>query len=98
MVISSLIIEVYPEQVESACSALAAIEGVEVHEIVDEYKVIVSLEADTVDDSYDIAKTFIDIDGVFGVNLAYYDFAEDETIYPEGVEGLMPEDAQTESE
>ena len=98
MVISSLIVEVYPEQVESACSALAAIEGVEVHEVIDDYKVIVSLEADTVDDSYEIANTFINIDGVFGVNLAYYDFAEDETIYPEGAEGLMPEDVETESE
>ena len=86
MVISSLIIEAYPEQHESVIAALEAIDGVEVHEV-SGYNIIISLEAETVDISHDTANSITQIPGVFGTNLAYFDFAEDETIYPNGVDG-----------
>lgn len=79
MVISSLVVETAPQHTAQAAEALAHIDGVEVHEIND-YKVVVTVEADTLDDSHDIASTFIGIEGVTGVNLVYANFEDDPTI------------------
>ncbi len=84
MVISSLVVECVEGYVESVHAALAAIDGVEVHEVHD-YKLVVTIEAETVDDSHDIANSFIGITGVIGVNLIYLNWEDDKTIYPEGV-------------
>ena len=95
VVISSLVVEARPESVDAVARALAAMEGVEVHEV-NGYKIVVTIEADTVDDSHDIASGFIGIEGVTGasheissrfiqipgvlnVNLVYVNF-EDETL------------------
>lgn len=80
MVISSLVVEAAPDKLDSAAKELAAIPGVEVHGVQD-YKIVVTLEAETSVESHDIAATFMDIDGVFGVNLIYFNFEDDPTIY-----------------
>ena len=64
--------------------AQAGFDGVEVHGV-DGYKVIITIEAETVDDSHAIASSMIDITGVIGVNLIYVNFEDDPTIYPDGV-------------
>lgn len=79
MVISSLVVEVMPDCLESACLELAARPGVEVHGANDN-RLVVSIEADTVDESHDIASRFIEIEGVFGVNLVYANFEDDPTL------------------
>ena len=78
MVISSLVVETLPEHTESASEKLATISGVEVHEIND-YKLVVTIEADSTDASHAIASSFIQVEGVIGVNLIYANF-EDETL------------------
>ena len=84
MVISSLVVETAPEYTEAVAAALPGLEGVEVHGVQD-YKIVITIEADTVDESHDIANSIVPITGVIGVNLVYLNFEDDRTIYPDGV-------------
>ena len=70
MVISSLVVETMPDRTE-------------VHET-NGHKIVVTIEADTVDDSHDIASGFIGIEGVTGINLVYANFEDDPTLAEAG--------------
>lgn len=76
VVISSLVVETMPEQTAAAAAALAAMEGVEVHET-QGYKLVVTIEAPTTGASHAIASRFIQVPGVTNINLIYCNF-EDE--------------------
>jgi len=79
MVISSLVVETTPGKVNTAASEIARIPGVEVHN--DEgYKIVVTIEADTVDASKSVADGFLNVDGVTAINLIYVNFEDDPTI------------------
>lgn len=84
MVISSLVVETAPEYTEAVAAALPGLEGVEVHGVQD-YKIVITIEAETVDESHDVANSIVPITGVIGVNLVYLNFEDDKTIYPDGV-------------
>lgn len=84
MVISSLVVETAPDYTQSIAQQLPALAGVEVHEVND-YKIVITIEAETVDDSHDIANSIVPWEGVLGVNLIYLNFEEDESIYPSWV-------------
>lgn len=77
MVISGIYIETIPGQATIAASALQKIDGVEVHHIEDNFKIILTIEAETINDSYKIAETFKPIDGVLTICLAYSNFEEE---------------------
>ena len=79
MVISSLVVETTPETTARVAEDLGRIEGVEVHET-NGCKVVVTIEAETLDDSHDIASTFIALEGVIGINLVYANFEDDPTV------------------
>lgn len=79
MVISSLVVETAPAHTAAVADELARREGVEVHEI-NGYKIVVTIEAPTVDDSHAVASDFIAIEGVTGINLVYANFEDDPTI------------------
>lgn len=83
MVISSLVVETIPERTGDVAQELARREGVEVHET-NGYKVVVTIEAETVDDSHEIASGFIGIEGVTGINLVYANFEDDPTLAKAG--------------
>lgn len=79
VVISSLVVEARPGI--GGCRwrrALAAMEGVEVHEV-NGYKIVVTIEASSTGASHEISSRFIQIPGVLNVNLVYVNF-EDETL------------------
>lgn len=76
VVVSSLVVETVPQQTAAVAAALSALEGVEVHETVD-YKLVVTIEADSTFASHRIASSFVALPGVTGVNLVYCNF-EDE--------------------
>lgn len=76
MVISSLVVETTPQTTQSAAETLSTLEGVEVHEI-NEHTIVVTIEAETLDDSHAIASSFISISGVTGINLVYANFEDD---------------------
>ena len=69
-VISSLIVEVNPDFAESAETALNAFSGVEVHERHSD-KLVVTIEAESVEASAQMAENFSSIPGVLAVNLIY---------------------------
>lgn len=79
MVISSLVVETTRERTQAVADILAQTEGVEVHQIVD-YKIAITIEAETTDDSYAIASSFIEVEGVLGINLVYANFEDDPSI------------------
>lgn len=79
MVISSLVVETLPEATKHIAEKLACIKGVEVHEI-NGYKIVVTIEADSLDESHDVASTFIALEGTTGVSLIYVNFEEDPVV------------------
>ena len=83
-VISSLVVETVSGYTDAVAKALAEIEGVEVHGI-EGYKIVITIEVETVDLSHDIANSIVPITGVIGVDLIYLNFEDDKTIYPDGV-------------
>ena len=84
MVISSLVVETAPDYTQAVADRLRATPGVEVHSI-DGYKVVITIEAPTVDESHAIANGIVPLTGVLGVDLIYLNFEDDKTIYPDGV-------------
>jgi nitrate reductase NapD len=79
MVISSLVIETFPEHTANIAKQVAKIDGVEVHDI-NGHKIAITIEAETVDDSHMIANSFVGIEGVVNINLIYANFEDDPTI------------------
>ena len=79
MVISSLVVETLPAKTDEAASALAEIEGVEVHEL-NESKIVVTIEAETVGASHATATSFVGVEGVLNVNLVYVNFEDDPSL------------------
>lgn len=77
MVISGIYIETIPGKAASAAEALSQINGVEVHHIEENFKIVITLETETVDQSYRIGETFKEIDGILAVCLAYTNFEEE---------------------
>lgn len=77
MVISGLYLETIPGHVQAAANELALMNGVEVHHIEDDFKIIITLETETVDQSYKIADKFKLIPGVLTTCLVYSNFEDD---------------------
>lgn len=77
MVISGLYIETVPGKAEYVAKELVKKKGVEVHHIEKDYKIVLTIELETIDHCYRTADTFKDIDGVLITCLAYSNF-EDE--------------------
>ncbi len=79
MVISGLVVDTYADDTDKVAAALAARDGVEVHEVVGT-KVVVTLESETVDTSADAAQALQEICGVLSVGLAYANFEDDPSL------------------
>lgn len=77
MVISGLILETVPGKALLAVKELQEKDGVEVHHIEEDYKIIITLETDTANQSYKIAETFKEIEGVLTTCLVYSNFEDD---------------------
>jgi len=84
MVISSLVVETAPDYTEAVAAQLPGFAGVEVHEV-NGYKIVITIEAETVDESHDTADELAQVQGVLNVSLIYLNFEDDKTIYPDGV-------------
>ena len=76
MVISSLVVDTLPDHTQKVSDALGDIQGVEVHEVQGR-KLVVTIEAETLDESHKIASSFQNIEGVATVNLVYANFEDD---------------------
>lgn len=85
MVVSGIYIETIPGEANKAAALLNEINGVEVHHIEDNYKIILTIEAETINKSYEIAETFKPIDGILTICLAYSNFEEEPAYQEAGV-------------
>lgn len=81
MVISGLLIEAETNKATDVAHHLSKIDGVEVHRIVDDFKIVITIEAETVDESYKIADSFNDIENIVTVCLVYSNFEHDPETY-----------------
>lgn len=77
MVISGFMLITVKGKTDAVIEQLKKIPGVEIHHIEQEVKVILTLEAPSVDDSYKIGEEFEKIDGIVSICLAYTHFEED---------------------
>ena len=78
-VISSLIVECLPADMEGVAEMLAGLQGVEVHGK-EAGQVVVTIEKPTLDESHDLANDITQMQGVTGVNLIYANFEDDPII------------------
>ncbi len=83
MVISSLVVETLPESTERAAAELRGRAGVTVHHVIGR-KIVVTVEAETLDASSEIAGALGSIDGVCTVGLAYVNFEDDPSLIRAG--------------
>lgn len=79
MVVSGLLIKTRPEELEQVKKELSAINGLEIQNIIDDYKIVVVIKSETVEDEIEISKEIAKMNGVLGINLAYHHF-EDDTV------------------
>jgi nitrate reductase NapD len=79
MVISSLVVETFPEHTAAIEKSIAQVEGVEVHEV-NGHKIVVTIEAETIEESHSIANSFVKLEGIVNVNLIYVNFEDDPEI------------------
>lgn len=77
MVISGLFIETVPSRALFVAKELEKKNGVEVHHIEQDYKIIITMETDTAEQSYQLGESFKEIDGIITVCLVYSNFEED---------------------
>jgi periplasmic nitrate reductase NapD len=78
VVISGMYIETIEGAAVEVAMKLKNLEGVEVHHIEEESnKIVLTLEANSVDRSYHVADTFKLIEGVLSTCLVYSNFEED---------------------
>lgn len=72
MAISSLIVEALPDSLDAVQERLAAYPGVEVHGAdAQTGRIVVTIEAESIDASHELASSFIEIPNVWNVNLVY---------------------------
>lgn len=79
MVISSLVVDTLPDYTQQVAQQLPTLSGVEVHEI-NGSKLVVTIEAETVDESHDISTSFMQFTGVMSIGLVYCNFEDDPTL------------------
>jgi len=78
MVISALLVNIVPDRMEQVKAELLKIDGLKINSIIDDYKMVVVLESENVEDEVEISKYIAEIDGVLGINLAYHHFDDEE--------------------
>ena len=78
MVVSALLVNIVPDKMEKVKSELLSIHGLSVNSIIDDYKIVIVVESDNVEDEVEISKYIAKIDGVLGINLAYHHFDDEE--------------------
>lgn len=78
MVISGIYVETIGGRACKVARKLEELEGVEVHHIEAGFKIIIILEADTIDASYDLGEKVRKIDDVLTFCLVYTNFEEED--------------------
>ena len=76
MPVSGVVVTCVPGFGENVADCISAIEGVEVHGLLPDGRIVAVLEADTVQAEVDIVSGLHEVDGVVAVRLAYHNFED----------------------
>lgn len=76
MMISGILIFTKENLADEVAKEVATVAGVEVHHILEGCKIVISLEVESIDQSYKTGKDLEKIPGVLGVNVVYYNIEE----------------------
>lgn len=77
MIVSGLLINTRPEKLEQIKKELSTINRLKIQNTIDDYKLVVVIESETVEDGSAISREMVKMDGVISISLAYHHF-EDE--------------------
>ncbi len=80
MVISGFMLITVKGKTAEVIEQLEKLPGLEVHHVEQEVKIILTLEAPSVDESYRIGESFKKIDGIVTICLAYTNFEDDDAM------------------
>lgn len=78
MMISGILIFTKEGKAEEVAKKMENTNGVEVHHILEDSKIVITLEQESIEQSYQTGKQLEKIPGVLGVNVVYYNFEEAE--------------------
>lgn len=76
MPISGIVISCLGGRAEAVSARIAAFDGVEVHGVLPEGRIVAVVEADTVQGEVDLVSELQEIDDVISVQLAYHNFED----------------------
>lgn len=82
MPISGIVVSCRPEEAGGVAEKLAGNQGIEVHGVLADGKIVAVIEADTIDLEVALVNRVQQMEGVISVQLAYHNF---EDAAPEGV-------------
>lgn len=76
MPVSGVVVTCVPGVGADVASRIAAVNGVEVHGLLPDGRIVAVLETDTVQEEVDLVSGLHDVDGVVAVRLAYHNFED----------------------
>ena len=82
MPVSGIVLTCEAGCVDAVAVRIAALEGVEVHGVLPDGRIVAVVEADTVDDEVALVSELQEIEGVVSVQLAYHNFEDFEAERP----------------
>ncbi|WP_102345613.1 chaperone NapD [Bacillus sp. Marseille-P3661] len=80
MMISGILISTKKGLADKVAIEVEKITGVEVHQVVDNNKIVITLEQKSIEKSYKTGKRLEKVPGVLGVNVVYYNCEEAEEV------------------
>ncbi len=77
MIVSGLLVNIVADKLEQVKTELLKIKEIEIDSILDDHKIMVTVELKSVKDQVKISSRIMNIDGVLEVNIAYHHFSDD---------------------
>jgi len=76
MPISGIVVSCAHDQADAVANQISALDGIEIHGVLPDGKIVAVIETDTVDAEVELVAHLHEINGVETVNLAYHNFED----------------------
>ncbi len=77
MNVSGIVIMTMPDKTEQVVESLKDFEGLEVHKVLEDGRIVAVLERETTGEEVNAIRSMYDIDGVITATMAYHHFEEE---------------------
>ena len=77
MIGSGLLVNTLPEKLEQVKKELSTINRLKIQNTIDDYKLVVVIESETVENVNAISREMVKMDGVISISLAYHHFDDE---------------------